>query len=403
MRAAAASCVARGAIVRLRNRNLSLKRALGAQLRAAAAVCAAATFGAVGCTRGPAEPVAYAEPAPSGDEQYCAWFGDPADGVLYFGEAPFWWALRSGGNDPRADLRLPGPQRIGRFDLRRRRLLAPLDLGSGGSAAGTWDVLAHPNGRVYFTDFFGASGSVDPATGAVARFDALGAGLNELALGPDGRIFATRYGSERNADGSLVVFDADGALVAEHALTAPPGYHVAPKSVAWDPVRREIWVNTDLLPVAGAAHDEVRHDARVFGEDGTERLRFDRPELQFMTFSADGTGWFAEADGSALRLRVRPPERAASALLTGRIVPLDDAFSEHDFVQDIHADGDGAVVTRWSGKLHVVDRAGLRQDVVLTSRAGDLYYSGVRSGGTVCATRCGTVDVVCRRVSDSLF
>jgi hypothetical protein len=100
---------------------------------------------------------------------------------------------------------------------------------------------------------------------------------------------------------------------------------------------------------------------------------------------------------------VRPPERAASALLTGRIVPLDDAFSEHDFVQDIHADGDGAVVTRWSGKLHLVDRAGALQDVDLPARAGDLYYSGVRSGGTVCATRCGTVDVVCRRVSDSLF
>ena len=45
-----------------------------------------------------------------------------------------------------------------------------------------------------------------------------------------------------------------------------------------------------------------------------------------MAFSADGTGWFAESHGSALRLRVRPPDRAASALLTGRIVPLDDAF-----------------------------------------------------------------------------
>ena len=41
---------------------------------------------------------------------YCAWFGDARSGVLYFGEAPFWWALRADqGSDPRADLRLAGP------------------------------------------------------------------------------------------------------------------------------------------------------------------------------------------------------------------------------------------------------------------------------------------------------
>ena len=315
-------------------------------------------------------------------------------------------ALRSAPitSSAKADLLLPGPQRIGRFDLRHRKLLPSLDLGGGGSAAGTWDVLAHPNGRIYFTDFFGASGSVDPATGAVVRFDALGSGLNELALGPDGHLFATRYGSELRSDGSLVAFDEDGALLAEHALEPPPGFHIAPKSVAWDPVRKEIWLNTDLLPVTGGA-DSVRHDARVLGPDGSERLRFDTPEVQFMTFSADGTGWFAEASGSDLRLRVRPPDRAGSALLTGRIVPLDDAFNPVDFVQDIHPDPDGdeAVVTRWSGKVHVVDRAGGRRDVALPVRDGDLYYSGVRADGAVCATRCGTVDIVCRGVGDSLF
>jgi hypothetical protein len=388
------------------SRNRAQKRGLGARARAAAAVGATAALGAWGCTAGePAEPIAYAEAAPSVEEQYCAWFGDARGRVLYFGEAPFWWALRKDqGQDPRADLHLPGPQRIGRFDLRRRKLLPPLDLGGGGSAAGTWDVLAHPNGRVYFTDFFGASGSVDPETGAVARFDALGSGLNELALGPDGHLFATRYGSEQSKDGSLVAFDADGALLAEHPLAPPPGYHIAPKSVAWDPLRREIWLNTDLLPVAPG--QPVRHDARVLAEGGAERLRFETPEVQFMAFSGDGTGWFAEAHGSELRLRVRAPERAASALLTGRIVPLDDAFhAGADFVQDIHPDPEGgeAVVTRWSGKVHVVDRAGGRRDVELPVRDGDLYYSGVRAGGAVCATRCGTVDVVCRGVGDSLF
>jgi hypothetical protein len=36
--------------------------------------------------------------------------------------------------------------------------------------------------------------------------------------------------------------------------------------------------------------------------------RFESPELQFVTFSEDGTGWFAEVDGHRSR---GPPERAA--------------------------------------------------------------------------------------------
>jgi streptogramin lyase len=98
-----------------------------------------------------------------------------------------------------------------------------------------WDVLAHPNGRVYFTDFYGASGYVEPATGRVVRFDVLGSGLNELALGRDGQILATRYASERDEQGSVVVLDTEGALLAEHVLSAPEGWRVAPKSIAWDP------------------------------------------------------------------------------------------------------------------------------------------------------------------------
>ena len=170
-----------------------------------------------------------------------------------------------------------------------------------------WDVLAHPNGRVYFTDFFGAAGYVEPATGRVVRFDALGPGLNELALGRDGQILATRYGSERGEQGSVVVLDAEGALLAEHVLGAPEGWRVAPKSVAWDPVREEIWLNTDLIPSGAQPGAEVGHDARVLGRDGRERLRFAEPEVQFVAFADDGTGWFAEVDGSLLSLRIRPP------------------------------------------------------------------------------------------------
>jgi hypothetical protein len=340
----------------------------------------------------------HSAPGPSAEERYCAWYGDARAGVLYFGEAPFWWAYRRHAADPRADLLHPGPQLIGRFDLRRRAFLRPLDLAPAASAGGVWDVLAHPNGRVYFTDFFGASGYVEPETGRVVRFDVLGTGLNELALGRDGEILATRYASGRDEQGSVVVLDAEGALLAEHVLSSPEGWRVAPKSVAWDPVREEIWLNTDLLPSGAQAGAEVGHDARVLGRDGGERLRFAEPEVQFFAFSPDdGTGWFAEVDGSLLSLRIRPPERAASPVVTGRIVPLDDAFpAEADFVQDIKVEGGVAVVTRWSGRLHEVDREGGARSVALPDGSGDeLYYSGVRDRGQLCATRCGDVEVVC--------
>jgi hypothetical protein len=296
-------------------------------------------------------------------------------------------------------VRHPGPQLVGRFDLRRRVHLAPLDLAPAASAGGVWDVLAHPNGRVYFSDFFGASGYVEPESGRVTRFDVLGAGLNEIALGPDGHLLLTRYGTERGADGSVVLVDAEGALLAEHTLRGPEGYGVAPKSVAWDPVRREIWVNTDLIPAQPGA--PVRHDARLLAADGRELLRYETPELQFVAFSADGTGWFAEVEGRLLRLRVRPPERATSPILTGLLVPLDDAFAgEADFVQDLQVDEDGAVVTRWSGRVHVVGRTGRVQEVALpTDGAGSLYYTAVRARGGVCATRCGEVEVVCAGLS----
>lgn len=335
------------------------------------------------------------EPA-SPEERYCAWYGDERDGVLYFGAAPFWATYRAKGGDPRADLERPGPQLVGRFDLRRRRFLPPLDLSPVASQAGIWDVLAHPNGRVYFSDYFGQTGYVDPSDGRVARFDALGAGLNELALGPDGTLLVTRYGSGGDGVGSVMQLDADGALVAELPVPGGDGYRAAPKSVAYDPVRREIWVNTDLLPESAGPDAKLRYDARVLSLDGAERLRFERPEVQFMTFGPDGTGWFAEVDGTRLTLRIRPPDRAGSALLTGRMVPLDDAFSrELDFVQDIQVAGDVAVVTRWGGRVHVVSRDGSLQSLTLPRDGADLYYTGVLADGAVCATRCGDLSVVC--------
>jgi len=335
--------------------------------------------------------------APSDRERYCAWYGDSRQGVLYFGEAAFWSSLRKGG-DATADLREPGPQAVGRFDLVREQLLDPLATGAHDPRSGTWDVLAHPNGRVYFTTFYEDAGYVDPATGATRLFESAGTGLNELALGPDGTILATRYA----AQGSVVVLDPDGAVLAEHRLAGAPGFQVAPKSLSYDPVRREIWVNTDLVPdsVAKPAPDGagVGHDARVLDFASGRQLRsFAEPELQFMRFEADGVGLFAWLEGSRLVLRVTEPG-AALGPASGREVLLDAAFPvQHDFVQDLSVAADGRVLaTRWSGAVHVVSPAGEVRTAHLPRLAsGGLYYTAVASDGRLCATYCADVSVVC--------
>jgi len=340
---------------------------------------------------------------PSADEAYCAWYADSYDDVLYFGVSAFWSASRNAGGDPRADLATPGPQWIGRFDLANEAPLPPLDLDPPRSAGGPWDVLAGPD-RVYFSDYFGVSGYADPATGHSVRFEDLGPGLNEWAWGPDGTILVTRYGygSGASAANEILVLEPDGSVRAQLPLTGPSGWRPAPKSLAWDPVRREIWVNTDLLPDTDAPHHEVedvRHDTRVLDEAGREQMRFTDPEVHFMTFGPDGTGYFAEVQANLLHLRVRSPEQAAaSPVLTGTRVPLDDAFhAGSDFVQDVRVGDDGsAVVTRWSGKIHLVAPDGEVRNLELPRGPGDLYYTAVLREGRVCATRCGDLAVVCR-------
>jgi hypothetical protein len=274
----------------------------------------------------------------------------------------------------------------------------PLVVGGPEARVGVWDVLVHPNGRVYFTTYFESAGYVDPGSGRVVRFEAAGIGLNELTLSPGSEILATRYGTSGGGGGSVVVLDAEGAVLAEYPLGAPEGYRAAPKSLALDPVRGELWVNTDLLPEV-RGEGEVRHDTRVLGPGGHERLRFERPEVQFMTFGPDGTGYFAERQDALLNLRIRAPERAGSPILTGRIVPLDDEFpGDRDFVQDIHVAADGtAVVARWSGRIHLVNRHGEVELRKLPRPTEDgLYYTGILAGGRLCATFCGGVTVVCQ-------
>jgi hypothetical protein len=346
----------------------------------------------LGCRFAPATPSPRVHVAPAPDhspERSCAWYGDARDGVLYFGVSAFWSALRAGGGDATADVRVPGPRWIGRFDLAAERFLPPLELAAAPAPTGVWDVLAHPNGRIYFTTYFDLAGSVDPESGEVRAFAAAGLGLNELGLGPGGEVLVTRYGYGADTRASVVWLSEAGEPLAEHVLRDPPGFRATGKSLALDPLRRELWVNTDLFSTTGDG--AVAHDARVLDTRGTEQRVVTDPELQFFEFAPDGTGFFAEESGGRLRLRERSPGGR------DRFHPLDDDFaSTHDFAQEVRAEADGSVVvTRWSGLVHVLEPDGRVRDLVLPADDGSLYYTAVRTGTRICATRCGRVEVVC--------
>jgi hypothetical protein len=335
-------------------------------------------------------------PAPSSTERYCAWFGDVGGGILYFGQAAFWPAARAPGGTATSDLDREGPVLIGRFDLRQQRLLTPLEVGSPGDRSGVWDVLAHPNGRIYFTTYFESAGYADLKTGAVRRLQGLGPGLNELAPGPLGSILISRYSAAPGDEpsGSIAIVEPDGRLLAELPLDAPPGFAAMPKTVAFDTSRGEIWVTTDLLPEGDGI---VRHDTRVLDTAGAEKRRIEEPEIQFVAFRGDGTGYRAEVEGHDLRLRAVPAETPHPD--PGWLVSLDDDFpTPFDFVQDIYLHPDGrTVVTRWSGWVHVVESSGQVRSVRLPTLApGGLYYTGVLAGKRLCATCCADVSVVCR-------
>jgi hypothetical protein len=338
-----------------------------------------------------ATPGVHTAPPPSRAERYCAWFGDAAGGTLYFGEAAFWSASRAPGGGPTSDLDREGPALIGRFDLSAERLREPIDVDAEGHRSGIWDVLVHPNGRLYFTSYFEPAGWVDLRTGVVRRLPALGPGLNELGRGPDGTLLVTRY----TDGGGVVHFDPEGVLLAEYPLAAPPGFTALAKTVAFDPSRAEIWVTTDLLPeVEGAA---ARHDTYVLDAAGRERQRIEAPEIQFVAFGPDGTGYRAEVDGRELALRIVPPAPADPA--EARRIPLDDAFAPRlDFVQDIQIDPQGrAVVARWSGRIHAVGPAGDVRSLRLPALEPEgLYYTAVLTDGRICATYCAGVTVVCK-------
>jgi hypothetical protein len=329
------------------------------------------------------------------------------------GLSAFWSEMARAGGDPRADLERAGPALIGRFDLDLERWLEPIDVATPDTLdrSGVWDVLAHPNGRLYFTTFFGEAGYVEPDRRRVVRLPEAGPFLNELALGPDGHVLVTRYSApDEQGSGSLVILDEAGRIVAEWRLRAGRGRRLAPKSVAYDPVWQEVWLTTDLLDENGQALPDTlprgaTRPAVVLGLDGIERTRFEDAEIQFVVFDREGAGYLAMAggdDGQRLSLVGFPETDPSRDLASAPRVLLDDAFpSQHDFVQEVRADQEGSVVvTRWSGRIHRIEPLanGLGAVGHLQLAAppeGGLFYTGVVHENRLCASLCGGVRVVC--------
>lgn len=296
--------------------------------------------------------VYHMQPANRGTEHYSAWFGDSDGKVFYFGLSPFWELWWATGGDARVDLTERGDHLIGRFDLTRQRFLAPLRVREleDEARSSVWDVLAHSNGRVYFTTYFEEIGFVDPNTGRSQFFEGIGVGFNELVEGPDGSIYVTRYSDQprdelRQTYGALVILSPQGKLLKETRFEALPGAFTAPKSVAVDPQTGEVWLNTDTFSAGGT----IRYETLRLTADGQLiSRRAAPPELHFVAFDRSGRGYFAEDHDGRLRLRITSAGRDLVEIPLGDRAPL-------DFVQDIKfSEGDLAAIALWSGRVVLV-------------------------------------------------
>ena len=191
----------------------------------------------------------------------------------------------------------------------------------------------------------------------------------------------------------------DLEVLEEHPLEAPIGEAFAAKSPAWDPIRDELWVTTDRLPLP--TDGTFPRPTLVLDRRGREVARFGTAaapaEIQFVRFDRQGWGFLAIVTEGRLELVLLEPDSDRRDLTGAKHVLLDDDFpASLDFAQDIHLDASGnAFVTRWSGRVHRVSRAGEVRTWQLPRNPGDLYYTAVPTADGVCATRCGDVDVVC--------
>ncbi|MFQ5699190.1 MAG: hypothetical protein ACE5IL_13010 [Myxococcota bacterium] len=288
----------------------------------------------------------------SGGERYSAWFADRDRTTLYFGLSPFWHLWWATGGDARTDLETPGEHWIGRFSLTRERFLPPLRVSraSGHSRGSVWDVLVHSNGRIYYTTLFEEIGSVDPDGSRLAHFPGLGIGWNELAEGPRGHVYVTRYSdAPANPDhqhfGGLAILSADGKLLRERRFPRTPERFTAPKSLAVGP-KGSVWLNTDTFVEGG----EILHERIHLAPDGRVLERTSAgPELLLPAFDRRGRAWLIEDAGGALQLRIATGEQLGPPVPLGPREPL-------DVVQDLRFTSRGvALLALWSGRVIEVE------------------------------------------------
>lgn len=371
-------------------------RALTLGSRRLARLALAVVF--LACLSPPETRVFRAEPANSGTERYSAWFADSDGEVLYFGLSPFWELWWETDGDATADLEAAGDLLIGRFDLEEESFLPPLRVGSAedGVRSSVWDVLVHTNGRIYYTTYFEGFGSVRADGSDAVIYSDLGAGLNELAEGPGGNLYITRYSdapatpSDRSY-GAVAVVSPTGQLVDEFRFPKDGDTFTAPKSIGVDPRTGQIWINTDTFRGEG----RIEHEVIQLNARGHVLSRRSGPaELHFVRFDAFGRGWFAEDLDGQLRVRIRVGGRDLAVVPLGRNDGL-------DFVQDIWPTPDGgALVARWSGRLHRIHPPGeaFRHEEIPLDLPTDctppegrsLLYTGVVRGDFAYATLyCG--------------
>jgi len=291
----------------------------------------------------------------TGPERYASWFGDSDGRILYFGLSPFLelWARCEEAGEPRCPLRdldEPGDHLIGRFDLQEERFLAPLVVRplEPLATSSVWDVLAHSNGRIYYTTFWDELGSVLPDGSDVRHYRRAGMGLNELWEGPGGEIYATRYigsmGRASDENGGIVVFGPDGTRRREFPFRLTDGVQIAPKSVAVDPCKGDVWVTTDIFFADGRP---IGHDLLRLSATGEILERQVEPEVDFVSFDAAGRGWFAERTADGFAVRIAAPDGGETRIDLGPRRPI-------DFVQDIKHAGDITLLTTWGTTVYAV-------------------------------------------------
>jgi hypothetical protein len=320
--------------------------------------------------------------SPSRNETYCALRARPDGDQLYFAIAA--------GRDSKIDLQRAGPTLLGRFDLARERMLAPIDVGRVGDRAGTRDLLVRDGGDVFFTTDAERPGLVSVDSGRVRRFGGLPGEYSAIVRGPDHDSLLA--GFDREAEELAVLrLGAEGRLLAEYRIDVT-GLGVAGiRSLVYEPLRGETWILAELadapqmrLLIALDTHGRVLWRVSA--------------EIDHLRSTAGGLRWI-EVRGRRLALAslesdasVTPPEASERTLLDSRFA------AGLDSVEDLWISSNGeSVVTRRSGWVHIVSPSGgvARARMPHVEAPGG-YVSTVKWGGRLCATYCGGITVACR-------